>query len=114
MYPWVMDQENAHWHNLGWEIAEYYDDDVVAPFKIARKVVHHSKHSGISSSDVFGTGLMALGAAMLVPGPVDVAAAALGVALFKHPAGAVAGVVVYNVLAVATIGVGYAITTLDD
>ncbi len=111
---WVHDQESAYWRILGWEIEDFYDDDVAVYWRIARKVVRQSQHHGISSTDVFGTALMGLGAAMLVPGPLDAAAAGIGVAVFKHPAGAIAGVVAYNLLALATIGIGYGITTIDD
>ncbi len=62
--------------------------------------------SHIPGRKVLGAGLITWGGAMLVPGPIDVAAYGLGVAAFKHPAGGVAGVALYNLFAFGVIGAG--------
>ena len=63
--------------------------------------------------DAMGMFLILGGTAMLIPGPIDIAAGAAGLAIFKHPAGAVAGVAAYNVLALAIMAVGYGLIELD-
>lgn len=62
--------------------------------------------SHIPGRKVVGAGLIGWGSAMLVPGPIDVAAYGIGVAAFKHPAGGVVGVAAYNLLALGVIGTG--------
>ena len=47
-----------------------------------------------------------LGVGMLIPGPIDAAFATVGLLLFKHPAGAAAGLALYNLLAVGVIALG--------
>lgn len=72
-----------------------------------------SSNPSIGWMTLVGGGMIAVGTAMLIPGPVDVAAGAAGVAIFKHPAGAIVGIVAYNLLALAMIGGGYALIRLD-
>ncbi len=103
---WVDSQEASYWKKLGWEIVDFYDHDISDDLLIVRHVSHHVKQNGIRTRDVLGAGFIGLGTAMLIPGPVDVAAAAAGVALFKHPGGAVAGIIVYNVAALSLIAAG--------
>lgn len=104
---WVDDQESSFWRRLGWELLDFYDDDVQAPWKIVKSTSKHISDKGLSFNHVLGTAMMGLGAAVLVPGPVDAAAAAAGVALFKHPAGAIVGIVAYNAFGLALIGTGH-------
>ena len=104
---WVDSQEASYWKKLGWEIDDFYGHNISDDFLVVRNVSHHVKQTGIRSRDVLGAGMMGLGAAMLIPGPVDALAAAAGVAIFKHPGGAMAGIIVYNVAALALIGAGH-------
>ena len=106
---WWVNQEKSYWDNLGWEILDFYDDDVLVPRRIVRSIGKHRDDKGLRVRDVFGGGMVVLGTAMLIPGPVDVAMAAGGAVLFKHPAGAVVGLVGYNLAALAMIAGGTAL-----
>jgi len=59
-----------------------------------------------------GLTLVAVGTAMLVPGPLDATAFAVGF-YFGGPIGGVIGVVVYNVIAVVFIVAGLALILTD-
>ena len=80
------------------------------PFQDAELVlIKHFYGKGkelIPGRKVVGAGLIGWGTAMLVPGPIDVAAYALGAAAFKHPVGGVVGVAAYNLLALGVVGAG--------
>ena len=55
---WVDSQEASYWKKLGWEIADFYDEEVAAPWILVRNVSHHVKEKGIRSRDVLGAGMM--------------------------------------------------------
>lgn len=87
------------------------------PFEDAELVlIKHFYHKGgekfgdlrhsLPGRQAIGVGMIGFGTAMLVPGPFDLAAYAIGVAAFKHPAGGVVGVAVYNLLGLAVVGTG--------
>ena len=59
-----------------------------------------------------GLTLVAVGTAMLVPGPLDAAAMAVGF-YFGGPVGAVMGLVIYNVIAVVFIVAGLVLILTD-
>ena len=106
---WWVNQEKSYWDSLGWEILDFHDDEVVAPWRIVRTVGKSLEKDGLRSRDVIGSGMIVVGTAMLLPGPVDLMAAAAGVAVFKSPAGAIVGVVVYNVAALSLMAGGAAL-----
>jgi len=87
----------------------------LAKGKILEKSIEHlqSKKDYSGWDDYVGAGMMGVGVAMLIPGPVDALFATAGAAITKTPAGAVAGLAVYNALALVMLGTGYYLTELD-
>ncbi len=64
------------------------------------------------SREHWGGAMVAFGGAILVPGPFDALAAGAGIAVFKHPFGAVAGVGAYNAMGMGfVIGGTYLMTS---
>ncbi len=76
------------------------------PFEDAELVLIKHFYHKIPGRRVIGGGMIGLGTAMLIPGPIDFAAFGLGVAVFKHPLGGAVGVGIYNLMALGVIGAG--------
>ncbi len=80
------------------------------PFEHAEwELAQHLYHSTVSSvtRQNVGGALMIYGTALLIPGPFDAMAAGIGMAAAGgHPAGAVAGVVAYNLVGLSMVVVG--------
>jgi len=106
---WWIDQEVSFWDSLGWEILDFYDDETTAPWRIVHSSGKHISEKGLRSRDIIGAAMIAGGTAILIPGPIDGLAMAAGVAVFKHPLGAVAGIVAYNALGLALLAGGTAL-----
>lgn len=101
-------------HDLVESSPWYREQTYRAPVWYQQQVLSRaSSDSSIGWMTFVGGGMVFIGGAMLVPGPVDVAAGAAGVAIFKHPVGAIVGIVAYNLLALAVMGGGYALIKLD-
>ncbi|AXH79197.1 MAG: hypothetical protein [Circular genetic element sp.] len=92
-----------------------YPEDTVAggfgvPFEEAELVLIKHYYRRVQELSpgrkVVGGFMIGWGTAMLVPGPIDYAAGAAGVAVFKHPAGAIVGVAAYNLFALGVVGAG--------
>jgi len=81
--------------------------------RIGKKLEELDMRNYTGWDDYLGIALMAGGMIWLVPGAGDVLAALIGVAIFKHPYGAVIGLAVYNAIAISAIGFGYYLTELD-
>ena len=119
---WYSDQRHGHlewvsqadWYRaLTFVQPKVYFQNFYPPVR-EPKFVRTSDESWFRTvDDPLGATLIVWGSAMLVPGPIDVAAAGLGVLVFKHPLGAVAGVLAYNAFALGTMALGYWLISLD-
>ncbi len=79
------------------------------PFEEAELVLIKYAYNEVKSwfnRKTLGTAMIVWGTAMAVPGPVDFAAGAAGVALLRHPIGAPLGVGAYNLFAYSVISAG--------
>ena len=98
-----MYEDVSSWDTSPFDRFEYHPQDVFDP-------VHHPVYQipDLQKIDrkVLGASMMVLGTGMLVPGPLDIAAAAVGAAI-GGPWGAVAGVAIYNITAVGLVVVGF-------
>ena len=89
---WVLDQESSFWRNLGWELSDFYEDDVAVFWRMARKVVRLAQHRGerfsspfvpndtqdvvFGSAFLFGSYIIQGGMILFGPPPVKAAGAA--------------------------------------
>ena len=73
--------------------------------ELPRRIQDNVRAMSRSSTLAMGLTLVGVGVAMLVPGPVDAAFAAVGL-YFGGPTGAVIGVAIYNIMAVIVIAAG--------
>lgn len=77
-------------------------DPVMRPFIKLRDYDIDDEHV----KQVAGTAMMTVGAAMLVPGPTDLAVGAAGF-YYGGPVGAVGAIALYNITAAGLVVVGY-------
>ncbi len=99
--PWYADMD--YWWEVGYEKFEPYispvlDIKLVAQsYRVVESVVYPK-----SLRRAIGGGMIILGTAILIPGPIDVAVAGLGYAI-AGPVGAAVGVGLYNTLGVVLV-----------
>ena len=114
--PFDLDSQDLTWA----DVLEHYTEELP---RLGRELPEYRLYQNIKSrtlggpesgvDDVVGAAIQLAGGAMLLPGPTYSAAAIAGVAVFKHPVGALAGIVAYAALGVGVHATGTAARGID-